>query len=199
MQLLRGAGQLTEADQPNQKPPLPATTSQINVDHFHQLSRATVDTQDSSFGLDCQVNGVVQVSNTQRSHSNMQLLSRAGQLDEDYPPNQQPQLTANIFSSISCNTNRSTSVNAKPGRGRSTGSGTGSRRGNRGSQIRAVPVSGEGVTRNSYTTAYCYQSVYYALKPNSSPPEYYLISKRKLPSQYSTTIELQQAPVLAKC
>jgi hypothetical protein len=27
------------------------------------------------------------------------------------------------------------------------------------------------VTRNSYTTAYCYQSVYYALKPNSSPPE----------------------------
>jgi hypothetical protein len=33
------AGQLTEADQPNQKPPLPATTSQINVDHFHQLSR----------------------------------------------------------------------------------------------------------------------------------------------------------------
>ncbi|EFX62681.1 hypothetical protein DAPPUDRAFT_336603, partial [Daphnia pulex] len=59
MQLLRG-GQLTEADQPNQQPPLPATTSQINVDHLHQLSRATVDTQDSSFGLDCQVNGVVQ-------------------------------------------------------------------------------------------------------------------------------------------
>jgi hypothetical protein len=27
------------------------------------------------------------------------------------------------------------------------------------------------VTRNSYTTAYCYQSMYYALKPNSSPPE----------------------------
>jgi hypothetical protein len=28
------------------------------------------------------------------------------------------------------------------------------------------------VTRNSYsTTAYCYQSVYYALKPNSNPPE----------------------------
>ena len=98
---------------------------------------------------------------------------QAGQLDEDYPPNQQPQLTANIFSSISCNTNRSTSVNDKPGRGSSNSSGTGSRRGNtnRGSQIRAVPVSGEGVTRNSYTTAYYYQSVYYALKPNSSPPE----------------------------
>jgi hypothetical protein len=93
---------------------------------------------------------------------------QAGQLDEDDPPNQQPQLPANICSSISSNTNRSTSVNAKPGRGRLTGSGTGSRR---GSQIRAVPVSGEGVTRNSYTTAYCYQSVYYALKPNSSPPE----------------------------
>ena len=84
---------------------------------------------------------------------------QAGQMDADDPPNQQPRLPANIFSSISCNTNRSTSVNAKPGRGRSTGSGTGSRRGNRGSQIRAVPVSGEGVTRNSYTTAYCYQSV----------------------------------------
>jgi hypothetical protein len=96
---------------------------------------------------------------------------QAGQLDEDDPPNQQPQLPANIFSSISSNTNRSTSVNAKPARGRLTGSGTGSRRGNRGSQIRAVPVSGEGVTRNSYTTAYCYQSMYYALKPNSSPPE----------------------------
>jgi hypothetical protein len=96
---------------------------------------------------------------------------QAGQLDEDDPPNQQPPLPGNIFSSISCNTNRSTTVNAKPGRGRSTGSGTGSRRGNRGTQIRAVPVSGEGVTRNSYTTAYCYQSVYYALKPNSNPPE----------------------------
>ena len=96
---------------------------------------------------------------------------QAGQLDADDPPNKQPRLPANIFSSISCNTNRSTSVNAKPGRGRSTGSGTGSRRGNRGTQIRAVPVSGEGVTRNSYTTAYCYQSVYYTLKPNSNPPE----------------------------
>ena len=97
---------------------------------------------------------------------------QAGQLDEDDPPNQQPPFPANIFSSISCNTNRSsTLVNAKPGRGRFTGSGTGSRRGNRGSQIRAVPVSGEGVTRNSYTTAYCYQSLYYALKPNSNPTE----------------------------
>ena len=98
----------------------------------------------------------------------------AGQLTEADQPNQRPLLPAYVFSSISCNTNRSTSVNDKPGRGSSNSSGTGSRRGNtnRGSQIRAVPVSGEGVTRNSYsTTAYCYQSVYYALKPNSNPPE----------------------------
>jgi hypothetical protein len=27
------------------------------------------------------------------------------------------------------------------------------------------------VTRNSYTTAYCYQLLYYALKPNSNPTE----------------------------
>ncbi|EFX60597.1 hypothetical protein DAPPUDRAFT_123594 [Daphnia pulex] len=114
-----------------------------------------------------------------------------------FPGFQQQQISIGLPSFN--NTNRSTSVNAKPGRGRLTGSGTGSRRGNRGSQIRAVPVSGEGVTRNSYTTAYCYQSMYYALKPNSSPPEYYFISKGKLPSQYSTTIELQKAPVVAKC
>ncbi|XP_046448739.1 uncharacterized protein LOC124197458 isoform X3 [Daphnia pulex] len=88
MQLLRG-GQLTEADQPNQQPPLPATPSQINVHHFHQLSRATADTQDSSLGLDCQ-DDVVQISNSQHSDGNRQLLSRAGQLKEGYPPNQRP-------------------------------------------------------------------------------------------------------------
>jgi len=32
-------GQFNEADPPNQQRPLPATPSQSDVDHFHQLSR----------------------------------------------------------------------------------------------------------------------------------------------------------------
>ncbi len=100
----------------------------------------------------------------------------AGQLKKAHPQNQRSLLPPTLFSSISSNTNRTTSVAAKPGRGRSNGCGTGSRRGNKGSQIldtRTImaPVSGEGMARNTYTAAYCYQSVYYALKPNSNPPE----------------------------
>jgi len=99
-----------------------------------------------------------------------------GQLNEGDSQNQRLPLPANVFSSISSNTNRTPSAAPKSGRGRSNVSGTGSGRGKRGSQIQSartvmVPVSGEGVARTTYTVAYCYQSVYYALKPNSNPPE----------------------------
>lgn len=84
----------------------------------------------------------------------MKYFMLAGQLKEAHPQNQRPLLPLTSFSSISSNTNRTTSVAAKPGRGCSIGSRTGSRRGNKGSQIldaRTImaPVSDEGVARNT--------------------------------------------------
>ena len=97
-------------------------------------------------------------------------------MNEGDSQNQRLPLPANVFSSISPNTNRTPSAAPKSRRGRSNVSGTGSGRVKRGTQIRAartvmVAVSGEGVARNTYTVPYCYQSVYCALKPNSNPPE----------------------------
>ncbi|KAK4027499.1 hypothetical protein OUZ56_016545 [Daphnia magna] len=104
------------------------------------------------------------------------------------------------------------SASAKPGRCPPSGRGVTGAKGRNGSKIlgssaeRPIvhPLSGtennasSQQAKNMFTVAYCYQSTYYALKPNSNPPEYYFITRGTLPPQYAQTIGLTEAPRMAK-
>lgn len=153
-------------------------------------------------------------------------------------PSTAPETT---LSSLSCEA--TPSVPAKHGRAppntrgnRVTGAGRGNSRGSlvpttsaerpmvrqvRGGLGGCSTGRGEG----TYNVACCYQSTYYALKPNSNPPQvslllilkscqctffslliklfviliqFFFITKRTLPPKYKKTIQLHEAPLMSK-
>lgn len=106
------------------------------------------------------------------------------------------------LSSTSSDSTQIPSASAKPGRCPPSGRGVTGAKGRNGSKIlgssaeRPIvhPLSGissigtennasSQQAKNMFIVAYCYQSTYQALKPNSNPPEYYFITRGTFPPQ----------------